>query len=327
MDIQQTGQELQKFADSQGLNIDVPVVLDNMDAGDFVELNAAIDNNDNKSILQILQRYKARMSESYKYFNPSYAMKYVFENAELGKIDVMSNKQLQEAFKGFSTYSDISYFSTQELKALVYEDLTQSMTPQGQMKTNSLVQQKQVQQQQQMNPQTQAKMKQAELQKGMGNMKVTVPGDQNGTDTVEPVVGIDTGANPQQTLVVTKSGTKPNQVNVFGLDDVNPVQEARNLMDDINAICSAQELDEEKSPEEINAETQSTAPVPEPNPTNPSPITYKAPGMGEMIHSVQDVPVEDDFSGEESPLGNTKFAQNDEIVNQIIDLCNRMDIR
>ena len=39
MDIQQTSQELQKFADSQGMNIDVSTVLDNMDAGDFVELN------------------------------------------------------------------------------------------------------------------------------------------------------------------------------------------------------------------------------------------------------------------------------------------------
>ncbi|AXC39216.1 UNVERIFIED_ORG: hypothetical protein [Escherichia phage CMSTMSU] len=39
--------------------------------------------------------------------------------------------------------------------------------------------------------------------------------NQSGTDSIEPVVGIDAGQNPQQSLVVTKSGTKPNELNVF----------------------------------------------------------------------------------------------------------------
>lgn len=323
MNIQQTSQELQKFADSQGMNIDVSVILDNMDAGDFVELNSAIDNNNNQEIFKILQKYKARLSESFKYFNPSYALKYVFENKNMSIIDNYTIQELQEAYKKFSTYGDISEFSIQELKSLVYEDLTQSTPNQlNSLKTSTIAKQNTQQQQQKMNPQTQSKMKQAELQKGIGGMKVTVPGQQSGTDEVEPVVGIDIGQTPEQTLVVTKSGSKPNQVNVFGLDDVNPVQESRKLMDDIRAICS-----EEKTPEEINSETQSTEQQPQDNQNAPSPITYTAPGMGEMIHSVQDVPGEEDFSGEESPLGNSKFAQNDEIVNSIIDLCNRMDRR
>ena len=39
MDIQQTATELQKFADANGLQMDVSTVLDTMDAGDFVSLN------------------------------------------------------------------------------------------------------------------------------------------------------------------------------------------------------------------------------------------------------------------------------------------------
>ena len=322
MDIQQTSQELQKFADSQGMNIDVSTVLDNMDAGDFVELNSAIDSNNNQEIFKILQKYKARMSESFEYFSPTYVLKYVTENSKLKEIDNYSIKELKEAYSKFSTYGDISEFSTQELKALVYEDITQNDTQLNALKTSNIAQQNLQQQQQQINPQTQAKVKQAELQKGTGNMKVSVPGQQSGTDEIEPLVGIDVGQTPQQTLVVTKSGSKPNQVNIFGLDDVTPVQESRKLMDDIDKICT-----EEKSVQEINAETKNVAPPAPEQSGTPSPVTYTAPGMGEFIHSVQDVPFEDDFSGEESPLGNSKFEQNDEIVNDIIDLCNRMDNR
>jgi hypothetical protein len=52
MDIQQAATELQKFADANGLQMDVSSVLETMDAGDYVSLNQAMDNSDNRSILK-----------------------------------------------------------------------------------------------------------------------------------------------------------------------------------------------------------------------------------------------------------------------------------
>mgnify|MGYP007127224558 CR=1 FL=1 len=110
MDIQQTSQELQKFADSQGMNIDVSTVLDNMDAGDFVELNSAIDSNNNQEIFKILQKYKARMSESFEYFSPTYVLKYVTENSKLKEIDNYRHKKRLFSYWVPFLYSIISVF-------------------------------------------------------------------------------------------------------------------------------------------------------------------------------------------------------------------------
>ncbi len=315
MDIQQTAVELQKFADAHGLNVDTATIIDNMEAGDFVALNNAMDESDNRTILQLLQKYKARMSESYKYFSSTNSKKHIMESSEIiSLIDNMSVSELSEAFKKSNTYGDSSMFSTQELKALCYEDITASI------KANQIAKSNNTASQQQINPQTQAKMKQAQLQKGTGNMQVTVPGDQTGTNTIEPVVGVDVGATPQQTLVVTKSGNKPNQVSIFGLDDVSPVDQKNTQ----GQVAETKELDEEKSPGEINSELQAPKADQDVNLGGPSPLSNTEPGMGEMIHAIANIEKDEDLSGQESPMANSALNQNNDIIDQIIDFCSRM---
>lgn len=314
MDMQQIASELQKFADAHGMNIDVAVIIDNMDAGDFIALNGAMDNSDNRTIMQLLQKYKAQMSESYNYFNPTNFMKHINESSNLlNKVDSMSVTELAECYRSMNTYGEVSYFSTQELKALVFEDIT------TQLKTNQAVNMNNTQQ---MNPQTQAKLKQAELQKNANNMQVTVPGEQTGTDAVEPVVGVDVGATPEQSLVITKNGNKPNELNVFSLDDVTPVDlQNQQVTEDQETKVS-----NEKDPDEINNELMAptdNAGLSTDEPSD-SPLTNNQPGMGEMIHAINNIEKDDDLSGEESQMGNSAQSQNDDIINQIIDACSRM---
>ncbi|HEA3650698.1 TPA: hypothetical protein RVU01_004313 [Escherichia coli] len=311
MDINQTATELQKFADAHNLNVDVSVILDNMDAGDFITLNSAIDNSDNREIFQILQKYKAQMSECYNYFSTKNVNKHINESTELHSIvDSMSLKQLAEEYHKNYTYSDITKLTIQELKAIVFEDLQNQAT---QMQAKQIAKMNVSQGQQQVNPQTQAKMKQAELQRNANNMKVSVPGTQSGTDSVEPVVGVDPGQTPEQSLVITKSGTKPNELNVFPLSDVNPIDNQNNP------------IREEKSPQEINSELMANSSLePDSNPDTPSPLSHHAPGMGEMIHAISDIEKEDDIYGDESVMANTSQSDNDDMVDQIIDFCHRM---
>lgn len=319
MDIQQISVELQKFADAHGLNVEVATIIDNMDAGDFVALNNAMDQSDNRTLLQLLQKYKAHMSESYMYFKSTNHNKHINESSDMmKKIDNMSAMELAETFKKSNTYGDSSHFSTQELKALCYEDIT------SQLRANQIAKSNTAGQQQQINPQTQAKMKQAQLQRGTGNLQVTVPGDQSGTDVIEPVVGVDVGATPQQTLVVTKNGTKPNQVNIFGLDDVNPIDPQKSQGQVAGGMTEAEELDEDKDPNEINSELRSQEMTPDVNIGGPSPLSNVEPGMGEMIHAIANIEKDDDLSGQESPMGNSALNQNNDIIDQIIDFCARM---
>ncbi|VVY06396.1 hypothetical protein [Escherichia coli] len=317
MNINQTAAELQKFADAHNLNVDVSVVLDNMDAGDFITLNAAMDNSDNREIFQILQKYKAQMSESFSYFSTDNITKHIAESSDWHKtVDAMTMKDLVETYKSNFTYSDVSKLSIQELKTIVFEDLSSNLeNPETQLKSTQIAKMNVSQQQQQVNPQTQAKLKQAELQRNANNIKVSVPGNQSGTDSIEPVVGIDAGQNPLQSLVVTKSGTKPNELNVFPLSDVTPV-------DNQNQSTT---IREEKSPQEINSEVMGEPGMePDGNPNSPSPLTQHAPGMGEMIHAIADIEKEDDIYGDESVMANSAQQENDEMVDQIIDFCHRM---
>ncbi|AXC39217.1 UNVERIFIED_ORG: hypothetical protein [Escherichia phage CMSTMSU] len=175
MDINQTAAELQKFADAHNLNVDVSVVLDNMDAGDFITLNAAMDNSDNREIFQILQKYKAQMSESFSYFSTDNVTKHIVESSDWHKtVDSMTMKDLVEAYKSNFTYSDVSKLSIQELKTIVFEDLSSNLeNPENQLKSTQIAKMNVSQQQQQVNPQTQAKLKQAELQRNANNIKVS----------------------------------------------------------------------------------------------------------------------------------------------------------
>lgn len=305
MDIQQTSQELQKFAQAQGIDVDVSSILDTMDAGDFVALNQAMDNSDNRTIIQLLQKYRARVSESYKHFKSTTVME--SRNELINKIHNASMAVLENTFKGLGG-QDADKFSIQELKALIYEDITSNL------RANQIVGRNTTTQQQQVNPQTQSKLKQAELQRNSNNnaMQVTVPGNQEGTDAVEPVVGVDIGPTPQQTLVVTKNTQKPNELNVFGLDDVNPVQQNGQV-----------NMSEEYSPQEINQSVMS--PPEDGTPSGgPSPLTHTADGMGEVIQAIAHVEDEDDVYGDGSPLGNESMHKESDIIDQIIDMCQRM---
>ena len=250
MDIQELGSELQTFADAQGLNVNVDSILQTMDAGDFVEINQAIDDNDNRSILQILQKYRARAMESYQYFNGTK----LIESEQLRVIDEMGYNELVENYLAFvnGALHDHSHLSISEMKALVKEDLTATL---GNAITNT-----DNKNQQTMDPAAQAKLKQAELQKNTGNpnFNVTVP---NGSgSSVEQVLGVDVGSNPEQSLVVTKDPNQANQVQVFGLNDVQPVQE--DAMDILGMAVQGAD-DELKDNVDENFEDPTLQPEPE----------------------------------------------------------------
>lgn len=250
MDIQELGSELQTFADAQGLNVNVDSILQSMDMGDFVEINQAIDNNDNRSILKILQKYRARAMEGYQYFNGTK----LIESDEFRVIDEMGYNELVENYHAFvnGALHDHSHLSLSEMKALVKEDLTSTL---GNAITNT-----DNKNQQTVDPAAQAKMKQAELQKNTGNpnFNVTVP---NGSgSSVEQVLGVDVGSNPEQSLVVTKDPNQANQVQVFGLNDVQPVQE--DAMDVLGMAVQGAD-DELKDNVDENCEEPTLQPEPE----------------------------------------------------------------
>lgn len=302
MDIQDIAVQLQKFADSNGIAIDANSALENMDAGDFVALNQAIDNSDNRSIIEILQKYKARTNENYALFG----LNMLTESEEFNSVLSMGVNELVEHYRKIpGSYYDVSNLTIQEMRTLVYEDLT------TQLQANQIATANTNQQQQQVNPQTQAKLKQAQLQKNTGNMNVTVPGSTTGTDTVAQVVGLDVGPTPDKSLVVTKDASHPNQVQVFGLNDVSPVDSTN------------QNVTEDLDPQEINNELMAP-PSDDRLSSNASPLTHTEPGIGEIIQSISNIEAEDDVFGDQSPLGNSSMDAENEIIAQIIDFCSRM---
>ena len=222
MDIQETAQQLQVFADANGLDMDCSVAVNEMDSGDFIEINQAMDNSDNRTIMQILQKYKARLSESYKYFYGDILV----ESYGLNFINSLAFTDLETFYKMHepSAFSTNEHLSLAEMKTLAYDVANEENVKmfleskikedvKSQLTANTIANANNQEQQQQVNPQTQAKMKQAELQRNSGNnaMQVTVPGSQQGTNDVAPVVGVDPGPTPQQTLVVTKDPQKQNR--------------------------------------------------------------------------------------------------------------------
>lgn len=311
MDIQQTAEQIQKFADANGLQLDANVVVNNMDSGDFIELNQAMDNSDNRALLQILQKYKARLSENYKYFAKNNPV--ITESEKVQFINTLTVKELCKVYRNGveSALYENAHLSISELKTLVH-DLVEDV--QSQLTANMIANANNKQQQTQVNPQTQAKVKQAELQRNANNkaMQVTVPGDQSGTDEVEPVVGVDIGPTPQQTLVVTKDPDKQNQLSVYGLDDVNPVSQNSQL-----------NMSEEYDPAKINQDVMAPAGA-HPESGGPSPLTSTNPGMGGIIQAIADIEADDNVHGDESPLGNSSMDAENDIINQIIDNCDKI---
>lgn len=324
MDIQETAQQLQTFADANGLDIDCTVAVNEMDSGDFIEINQAMDNSDNRTILQILQKYKARLSESYGYFYGTVLV----ESYGLNFINSLGFSDLEMFYKTYepSAFTTNEHLTLAEMKTLAYdvansenvkafmESKKMKEDVQSQLSANVIANANNKEQQQQVNPQTQAKMKQAELQRNAGNnaMQVTVPGNQQGTDNVAPVVGVDPGPTPQQTLVVTKDPQKQNQLSVFGLDDVNPI----NQQGQVN-------MSEDYDPAHINQELMGPGQE-QPVSGGPSPLTLTEPGIGEIIHAIANIEADDNVHGDESPLGNTSMDAENDIIAQIIDNCSKI---
>lgn len=310
MDIQQTATELQKFAQANGLQMDVSTVLDNMDAGDFVAINQAMDNSDNHSILKILQKYKSRSFESYSYFTGTQ----LTEDASINLVNDLSPDELIEHYHTIEgMVHDVTHLTLHELRTLVYEDLTSTL------RADQIVNRNTTTQQQQINPQTQAKVKQTDIQKNANNsaFKVSVPGTQQGSQEIQQVLGLDPGPTTQQSLVVTKDPTKPNQVGVYSLDDVQTVQGQGQGGANINEELSAQEANDEvmgppSEPDNIGG--------------GPSTLSNTAPGMGEIMQAVSNAVSSsvEDVSGEQSPMGNDATAADADMIDQIIDFCTRI---
>lgn len=302
MDIQQTAQELQKFADANGLQMDVSQALSAMDAGDFVEINQAMDNSDNRAIMQVLQKYKARMSESYKLFTS----KKINESAEVSSLNALTVNELVGFYKQHCAFAlrENAHLTLAEIKTLVFDELNEDLT--STLSANQINKQNTSTQQTQINPQTAAKLKQTQLQQNANNQnfKVTVPGQSSGSTEIEPVVGVDVGPTTDQTLVVTKDPNQSNQLSVFGLDDVEPVQEA--------------EFDENDS-----EDTMAPADVAHVEQSG-SPFTPEQPSMGQLAQAIGDIEGDENTSGEESVEGNHAMDNADEVLSQIIDFCSRM---
>lgn len=308
MDIQQTATELQKFAEANGLQIDVSTVLDTMDAGDYVSLNQAMDNSDNRTILQILQKYKSRTNESYRYFGTDV----INEDASINIVNEMGVDELIEHYHTIDgMIHGVEHLTLQELKSIVYEDLASNL------RANQIVNRNTTTQQQQVNPQTQAKVKQADIQRNANNsaFKVSVPGNQQGTQEIEPVVGIDPGPTSQQTLVVTKDQTQPNQLGVYSLDDVQTVQQQGQT-----------NVTEELSPQEVNDDVMGPPSGHDNIGGGPSTFSNTAAGMGEIRQAIDNAASAsvEDLSGEQSTLGNDATQAGDDMIDQIIDFCSRI---
>lgn len=305
MDIQQTAQELQKFADANGLQMDVNQALNAMDAGDFVEINQAMDNSDNRAIMQVLQKYKAQMSENYKLF----ASNKINESAEVNALNKLTVTELEEFYRANCAFAlrENSHLTLAEIKTLVFDELNEDIT--SQMNANQINKQNTAQQQSQVNPQTAIKMKQADLQRNASNtnFKVSVPGNQAGSTELANVVGVDIGPTPDKSLVVTKDPSKANQVNVFGLNDIEPVQEddEHDEVDNSEGAIMAPE-------QQRSIEQQS------------SPLTHENPSLGRLSQAIGDIEGSEDTTGEESPQGNEGMHNADEVLSQIIDFCSRM---
>lgn len=304
MDMNETITELQRFADANNLNMDVSGIVDIMDAGDFIEINQAMDSSNNIEIVKILQKYKARMNENFKFFNSNIILE---NNSTLKTVQDMNIKELSEMFKksaqGFMF--DNSHLSIAELKTLVYEDLSSSLqSAQSQIKAGQIAKST-TPNAQQINPQTAAKLKQSDIQKNSGNpnYKVQIPGQNGGEAELADVIGVDVGPTTQQTLVVTKDPANRNQVDVFGLDDIQPIKE------DVEKL-------NEMSPEQSELQNSEGS---------LSVLSMPNPDMADMIDAVTDISREPEVTdGSESVQGNSALDNTDEI-DAIINFCQRMD--
>lgn len=241
MNIDEISVELQKFADAHSLGIDVKQVLDMMDAGDFVAVNSAMDAGDNRQILQILQKYRAQVSESFGLFKTHLVPVYN-KNQMVSEVRSMGIEDLQGHLRHMSGTENLTI---QEMRTLVYEDITTSLPNSIATQNNQNAQQGGEQGGQQ-NPVVAAKLKQQSLQQNSGNQnfKVSVPGV-NGSADVQSVMGVDIGDSPEKSLVVTQDNSKPGQVQVFPMNSVNTVNEDEYDENEIAMVPTDEQPEEE----------------------------------------------------------------------------------
>lgn len=241
MNIDEISVELQKFADAHSLGIDVSKVLEMMDAGDFVAVNSAMDAGDNRQILQILQKYRAQVSESFGLFKTHLVPVY-HKNQMVSEVRSMGIEDLHGHLRHMS---GTEHLTIQEMRTLVYEDITSSL-PNSIATQNAQSSQQGADQGGQQNPVVAAKLKQQSLQQNSGNQnfKVSVPGV-NGSTDVQSVMGVDIGDSPEKSLVVTQDTSKPGQVQVFPMNSVNTVNEDEYDENEIAMVPSDEEPEEE----------------------------------------------------------------------------------
>lgn len=241
MNIDEISIELQKFADAHSLGIDVSKVLEMMDAGDFVSINSAMDAGDNRQIMQILQKYRAQVSESFGLFKTHLVPVY-HKSQMVSEVRSMGIEDLQGHLRHMS---GTEHLTIQEMRTLVYEDITSSL-PNSIATQNAQSAQQGAEQGGQQNPVVAAKLKQQSLQQNSGNQnfKVSVPGV-NGSTDVQSVMGVDIGDSPEKSLVVTQDTSKPGQVQVFPMNSVNTVNEDEYDENEIAMVPSDEQPEEE----------------------------------------------------------------------------------
>lgn len=211
--------ELNKWIIANDINADASSILDSMDMGTFIELNNAIDSNDNSQIMNIVNKARAQKSDVYENFKRGFA-----DNKLMQHIIDMYPSQLTEAYykhvKGAS-YMECDGISYSMMATLLYEDLNAPG-----MGSGSAPQPGQQGQPQQQPTSADMMSKQQDLinQLNTGNDKVAVSGA-NGQASLGNLVGIQQGDSPEDTLVVTSPDNTPDNVQITNLAAIDPVQE------------------------------------------------------------------------------------------------------
>lgn len=119
----ETQEQLQKFADANGITIDIEKFLQTLPAGQYLVLTTAMEHNDNQQIIDIMNNYGAQQFESYNNFK----LGIVFNNDLMETVSNMTYTNLSDfiAESRFKVF-DVSKYSLNSLRTLVYEDLQSS---------------------------------------------------------------------------------------------------------------------------------------------------------------------------------------------------------
>lgn len=213
--------ELNKWIVANNINADASTIIDSMDMGTFIELNNAIDNNDNSQIMNIVNKTRAEKSDVYENFKRGIANDQLMEH-----IINMYPSELTAAYynhvKGAS-FMECDNITYSMMATLLYEDMNAGV---GSGSNPAQSQTGDAQQQPQQNQPANLQAKQQDLIKQLqsGAGKVAVSGN-NGQATISNLVGIQQGQSPDETLVVTSDDSSPDNVQITNINGIDPVQE------------------------------------------------------------------------------------------------------